>query len=93
VIVITNFLDSNKKRRSPAPKTVAIAFFRFSHKAIAFSSYSAQVKAIATHLSINVSTVRKHLESIYCKFGVHSRTEAIAQALAKLGILNLPPLV
>jgi DNA-binding CsgD family transcriptional regulator len=50
-------------------------------------------KAIATHLSINVSTVRKHLESIYCKFGVHSRTEAIAQALAKLGILNSAPLM
>jgi DNA-binding CsgD family transcriptional regulator len=50
-------------------------------------------KAIATHLSINVSTVRKHLESIYCKFGVHSRTEAIAQALAKLGILNSSPLI
>jgi DNA-binding CsgD family transcriptional regulator len=50
-------------------------------------------KAIATHLSINVSTVRKHLESIYCKFGVHSRTEAIAQALAKLGLLQLPPIL
>jgi DNA-binding CsgD family transcriptional regulator len=49
-------------------------------------------KAIATHLSINVSTVRKHLESIYCKFGVHSRTEAIAQALEKLGFLNASPL-
>jgi DNA-binding NarL/FixJ family response regulator len=50
-------------------------------------------KAIATQLSINVSTVRKHLESIYCKWGVHSRTEAIAQALAKLGVLNSPPLI
>jgi DNA-binding CsgD family transcriptional regulator len=50
-------------------------------------------KAIATHLSINVSTVRKHLESIYCKLGVHSRSEAIAQALAKLGILNSAPLM
>jgi DNA-binding CsgD family transcriptional regulator len=49
-------------------------------------------KAIATHLSINVSTVRKHLESIYCKFGVHSRTEAIAQALEKLGLLQSLPL-
>jgi DNA-binding CsgD family transcriptional regulator len=46
-------------------------------------------KAIATHLSINVSTVRKHLESIYSKFGVHSRTEAIAQTLAKLGLLQI----
>jgi DNA-binding CsgD family transcriptional regulator len=50
-------------------------------------------KSIATHLSINVSTVRKHLESIYCKFGMHSRTEAIAQALQKLGILNSSPLI
>jgi DNA-binding NarL/FixJ family response regulator len=50
-------------------------------------------KVIATHLNINVSTVRKHLESIYSKFGVHSRTEAIAQALEKLGIFNSPPLV
>jgi DNA-binding CsgD family transcriptional regulator len=49
-------------------------------------------KAIATQLSINVSTVRKHLESIYNKFGVHSRTEAIAQALAKLGIPDSLPL-
>jgi DNA-binding CsgD family transcriptional regulator len=50
-------------------------------------------KTIATHLGVNVSTVRKHLESIYGKFGVHSRTEAIAQALEKLGILNSPSLV
>jgi DNA-binding CsgD family transcriptional regulator len=49
-------------------------------------------KAIATHLSINVSTVRKHLESIYYKMGVKSRTEAIAQALAKLGLLQSLPL-
>jgi DNA-binding NarL/FixJ family response regulator len=48
---------------------------------------------IATHLSLNISTVRKHLESIYCKLGVHSRTEAIAQALEKLGILNSSPLI
>ncbi len=47
-------------------------------------------KAIAAHLSINVSTVRKHLESIYCKFGVHSRTEAIAIALKKSGYLQSP---
>jgi DNA-binding CsgD family transcriptional regulator len=48
-------------------------------------------KTIATHLGVNVSTVRKHLESIYSKFGVHSRTEAIAQALAKLGLLQSLP--
>jgi DNA-binding NarL/FixJ family response regulator len=42
-------------------------------------------KAIAAQLSVNISTIRKHLENIYTKFGVKSRTEAIAHALTKLG--------
>jgi DNA-binding CsgD family transcriptional regulator len=49
-------------------------------------------KAIATQLSVSQSTVRKHLESIYHKLGVQSRTEAISQVLEKLGVLNPLPL-
>lgn len=49
-------------------------------------------KAIAVQLSVSKSTVGKHLESIYQKLGVQSRTEAIAQALEKLGMLNPLPL-
>jgi DNA-binding CsgD family transcriptional regulator len=49
-------------------------------------------KAIAVQLSVGPSTVRKHLESIYGKLGVQSRTEAIAQALEKLGFLPSLPL-
>jgi DNA-binding CsgD family transcriptional regulator len=45
-------------------------------------------KAVAQHLSVNISTIRKHLENIYQKLGVQSRTEAVFQALEKLGILN-----
>jgi DNA-binding CsgD family transcriptional regulator len=44
-------------------------------------------KAIASQLSVNISTIRKHLENIYSKFNVKSRTEASAYALTKLGIL------
>lgn len=44
-------------------------------------------QAIAKHLDVHPSTIRKHLESIYHKLGVQSRTEAIAQALDKLGML------
>jgi DNA-binding CsgD family transcriptional regulator len=43
-------------------------------------------KAIASQLSIHISTVRKHLEHIYVKWGVKSRTEAISYALSKLGL-------
>ena len=49
-------------------------------------------KIIAAQLSVSSSTVRKHLESIYSKLGVRSRTEAIAQALEKLGLLHSLPL-
>lgn len=42
-------------------------------------------KSIATTMDISISTVRKHLENIYPKLGVQSRTEAIFQALQKLG--------
>ncbi len=45
-------------------------------------------KMIATELGVQTSTIRKHLENIYLKFGVGSRTEAIAQALEKLGMLT-----
>jgi DNA-binding CsgD family transcriptional regulator len=42
-------------------------------------------KVIASQLIVNISTIRKHLENIYTKLGVSSRTEAIAHALTKLG--------
>jgi len=45
-------------------------------------------KVIATQMGVGKSTVGKHLESIYRKLGVESRTEAIAQTLKKLGFLH-----
>jgi DNA-binding CsgD family transcriptional regulator len=49
-------------------------------------------RSIATQLKINIGTVRKHLENIYLKLGVKSRTEAIAQVLEKLGFFHSLPL-
>jgi DNA-binding CsgD family transcriptional regulator len=45
-------------------------------------------KIIAAQLGVGTTTVRGHLESIYRKWGINSRTEAIAQALQKLGFIN-----
>jgi DNA-binding CsgD family transcriptional regulator len=48
-------------------------------------------KSMATQLSVHVGTIRKHLENIYHKFGVKSRSEAIAHALKHLGFGNHNP--
>ncbi len=48
-------------------------------------------KAIATQMSISTSTIRKHLESIYRKLNVQSRTEAVAEALQQLGLIEGAP--
>jgi len=37
-------------------------------------------KQIARALNISTGTVRKHLENLYERLGVHSRTEAVRQA-------------
>jgi DNA-binding CsgD family transcriptional regulator len=47
-------------------------------------------KAIATLMGVSASTIRKHLENIYRKFGVQSRTEAVAYALEKVGLFQPP---
>jgi DNA-binding CsgD family transcriptional regulator len=50
-------------------------------------------KSISIQMNIKIGTTRKHLENIYLKLGVQSRTEAVAYALAKIGRLHSLPLI
>jgi DNA-binding CsgD family transcriptional regulator len=50
-------------------------------------------KSISIQMNIRIGTTRKHLENIYLKLGVQSRTEAVASVLAKMGVLHSLPLV
>jgi DNA-binding CsgD family transcriptional regulator len=45
-------------------------------------------KAIAAELGLNAGTIRKHLENIYQKLGVQSRTQALAHVVRSLGLLH-----
>ena len=49
-------------------------------------------KSISIQLNIRIGTTRKHLEHIYFKLGVQSRTEAIAHVLERLGFFPSLPL-
>jgi DNA-binding CsgD family transcriptional regulator len=49
-------------------------------------------KSIASILDISISTVRKHLENIYRKLDVQSRTAAISRVLEQIGFLPSSPI-
>ncbi|MDX6624150.1 MAG: hypothetical protein QOE75_2082 [Solirubrobacterales bacterium] len=49
---------------------------------LALLADGAGVEQIARDLYISVATVRKHLEHVYARLGVHSRAEAIERALS-----------
>jgi DNA-binding CsgD family transcriptional regulator len=48
-------------------------------------------KAISLILDISIGTVRKHLENIYRKLNVQSRTAAISRVLEQVGFLPSSP--
>jgi DNA-binding NarL/FixJ family response regulator len=47
-------------------------------------------KEIAAHLSRKPLTIKTHLDSIYAKLNAHDRTQAVAIALAQLGMMSWP---
>jgi DNA-binding CsgD family transcriptional regulator len=60
--------------RSPIPLTAR------EREVLRCVSAGATNKEIARQLSVSELTVRKHLENIFAKLGVHTRTAAVAQA-------------
>ena len=48
-------------------------------------------KEIAQKLYVSETTVKKHIESIYRKFSVHNKVQAVLYGIA-IGVLSLPEL-
>jgi DNA-binding CsgD family transcriptional regulator len=76
-----------EQTRSPLNSLAMLGLSQRETEVLGWIMQGKDNKSIANQLCINISTVRKHLENIYQKLGVQSRTEAIAQALTKLGFL------
>jgi DNA-binding NarL/FixJ family response regulator len=75
-----------EQTRSSLNSLILSRLSRRETEVLALVMHGKDNKTIATELSVHPSKIRKHLEHIYTKWGVKSRTEAIAQALAKLGL-------
>jgi DNA-binding CsgD family transcriptional regulator len=76
-------------------QTLALEILGLSQRETELLNWVMQGKdnpTIAHEMNITTGTVRKHLENLYRKLGVTSRSEAIAHTLGKLGLLNSLPL-
>lgn len=71
-------------RRSPG---AAISLTPREHTMLEMLSQGLTADAIGRRLSVTVKTVRKHLEHIYSKLGVHDRLLAVERARAE-GLLE-----
>jgi len=76
-------LEEQRLRISPASLTA----LGISHREAEVLSWAAQGKSVAEisqMLCISIGTVEKHVERIYTKLGVHSRTAAVARVFRAL---------
>jgi DNA-binding CsgD family transcriptional regulator len=65
-----------------AERLLPLGLSRRQTEVLALLAGGAGVEAIARDLFISPATVRKHLEHIYARLGVHSRAEAVERARA-----------
>jgi DNA-binding CsgD family transcriptional regulator len=73
--------------RSPLAALTTLGLSQRETEVLGWLMQGKDNKSIATQMAVGASTIRKHLESIYRKLNVQSRTEAVAQALRQLGRL------
>ena len=65
----------------PSPSSELQTLSKREREVLQQLASGARYKEIADSLSISMDTVRKHLQSIYQKLQVHSRTEAVVKFL------------
>ena len=77
----TRVLLMEERRAGPDPARLReLGLTRRETEVLGLVATGRTNQQIADQLVVSPATVRKHLERIYSKLGVHSRTEAAAQA-------------
>ena len=73
-------LSLSEQRAVSAASLAPLGLTQRQAEVLALLANGATVELIARELYITVATVRKHLEHVYLRLGVHTRTEAIDRA-------------
>jgi DNA-binding CsgD family transcriptional regulator len=79
-----------EQRRSHFQSLEVLGLSQRETEALGWLMQGKDNKSIALLMAVGASTVRKHLENIYRKLGVQSRTEAVSYALEKIGLFQPP---
>ena len=74
--VMTHFRPTSVEDPAPAPAGVLT---RREHEVVMLVAEGLTNAQIAERLWISPGTVRRHLENVYAKLGVHTRTAAVAR--------------
>ncbi len=77
-----------EQRRSPQQSLAMLGLSQRETEVLGWLMQGKDNKSIATLMAVGGSTIRKHLENIYRKLGVQSRTEAVSYALEKIGLFQ-----
>jgi DNA-binding CsgD family transcriptional regulator len=75
-----------EQRQSSLQSLAILGLSQRETEVLAYLIQGKDNKAMAAQLNVGASTIRKHLENIYRKLGIQSRTEAIAHTLEQLGL-------
>jgi len=80
---LTQFRRRAVARRSPPPTETAFELTLREREILQLAAHGKTNAEIAALLWISSLTVRKHLENVFAKLGVHTRTAAVAAVASR----------
>ena len=85
--VMNKFIAGLRQMGSGSAEASLVALTKTEIKVLALLGRGQSNKEIAGHLGCSVKTIKNHLNSIFQKFGVSNRTEAVVKGI-ELGMIS-----